>query len=401
MASINFKKLKTAGDVKAMLRHCEPEERLKHKHSNIDINNELTENNVNYTKLTYANSCERYDKRIKFLDSQPGANLRKDRVSCFGLTISACEGMDETEAKDFFLDVCQVFQNEFGGRNIVSAIAHFDEIHSYIDKGEVKESRPHLHFYVIPELNGKLNGKQFSSKKRMIELNQKIHIIAREKYHKRFMTNEKAHKCSVEELKSISNNEQEQRIKTRDELIKEISDKSKSLKNALDELNKIQEQKEQSEENFIKYKEEPLDYPNEIKRKKNLFGKTTVEVDADGYDKFISKVADCEDVLIYAKERGGYINEIEERANEKIVEANKATKEAAEFIGQSINLAEQAEHYKKSLDGVKRYATKHNDTELEAYTKRALTLDVGKPIQKVAEKTVTHIFESPLRDDGR
>ena len=38
----------------------------------------------------------------------------------------------------------------------------------------MKESREHLHFYVIPEIDGQLNGKNFSSKKRMIELNKKL-----------------------------------------------------------------------------------------------------------------------------------------------------------------------------------------------------------------------------------
>lgn len=400
MASINFKKLKTAGDVKAMLRHCESEERLKHEHSNKDINKELTENNVNYTKLTYAQSCERYDKMIKFLDSQPGANLRKDRVSCFGLTVPACKDMSETEAKDFFLDVCRVFQNEFGAKNIVSAIAHFDEIHSYIDKGEVKESRPHLHFYVIPELNGKLNGKQFSSKKRMIELNQKIDAIAREKYHKRFMTNEKARKRSVEDLKSISNNEQEQRIKTRDELIKEIADKSKSLEKTLDELNKIQEQKGQSEEKFMKYREEPFNYPSETKRKKSLFGKETIELDADEYDSFIEKVTDCEDTLLYSKQREGTIYDIEKEAKKAIYEANKALDEAQRVKQRTEFLDKEAKHYKKCLEGVRKYALNHDDVKLCDFAYKALTaLEQSKEVEKISSKVNNIAFATQSYDD--
>lgn len=400
MASINFKKLKTAGDVKAMLRHCELEERLKHEHSNKDINKELTENNVNYTKLTYAQSCERYDKMIKFLDSQPGANLRKDRVSCFGLTVPACKDMSETEAKDFFLDVCRVFQNEFGAKNIVSAIAHFDEIHSYIDKGEVKESRPHLHFYVIPELNGKLNGKQFSSKKRMIELNQKIDAIAREKYHKRFMTNEKVRKRSVEELKSISNNEQEQRIKTRDELLHEIEDKSKSLEKTLMELRELETKRDSKEQAYMKYQEEPLTYPNEIKRKKPLFGKETIELDADEYDRFIEKVADCEDTLLYSKQRESSIYDIEKEAKQAILEANKALDEAQRVKHRTDLLDREVKHYKKCLEGVRMYALNHDDAKLCDFADRALNaLEQSKVANKSIVKTVEHTFTSPSYDN--
>lgn len=215
MASINFMKIKDAGSVKAMLRHCDSEERLKHEHSNKDIDKTRTNENINYTRLTYKQSCERYDNRIKFLDGQPGANKRADRVSCFGLTVPSCEGMTQDETKRFFNDVCRKFQNEFGGKNIVSAIAHFDEIHNYVDHGELKESRAHLHFYVIPEIDGKLNGKKFSSKKRMIELNKAIDNIAREKYNKRFLTNEKPRKRTVEELKAITNAQQEKLLSER------------------------------------------------------------------------------------------------------------------------------------------------------------------------------------------
>lgn len=212
MASINFMKIKDASSVKAMIRHSDTEERLKHNHSNEDIDKTRTNENINYTKLTYKQSCERYDMRIKFLDSQPGANKRADRVSCFGLTVPACEGMDIKESTYFFNDVCKLFQSEFGSRNIIAAYGHFDEIHNYVDHGELKESRGHLHFYVIPEIDGKLNGKQFSSKKRMIELNKKVDELARAKYHKKFLTHEKPRKRTVEELKAITNKETEKRF---------------------------------------------------------------------------------------------------------------------------------------------------------------------------------------------
>ena len=47
MASVNFKKLK-GNDVKAMLRHCDSAERLKHNHKNQDIDKSRTKNNINF-----------------------------------------------------------------------------------------------------------------------------------------------------------------------------------------------------------------------------------------------------------------------------------------------------------------------------------------------------------------
>ena len=42
MASVNFEKLKTSQEVKAMLRHCDKEERMTTNHSNKEINKLLS-----------------------------------------------------------------------------------------------------------------------------------------------------------------------------------------------------------------------------------------------------------------------------------------------------------------------------------------------------------------------
>lgn len=379
MASIDFKKIKSAGELKAMLRHCDNDERLKHEHSNEDIDKEKTHENINYTKLTYGQSCARFDKRIEILDSSTNKNKRKDRVVAFGLTVPSCEGMTREESASFFMDCCKLFQSEFNARNIISAIAHYDEIHSYIVAGEMKESREHLHFYVIPEIDGQLNGKNFSSKKRMIELNKKLEKLAIEKYHKNFLTKEPARKRSVEELKSISNSEQERRIKVRDELMLEIENKSNSLKKTLMELRELEAKRDSEEQAYMNYQEEPFDYPAEIKRKKPLLGKETIEIEASEYDRFVSKVAECEDVLLYSKKREGTISEIETQFKESILEANKVLDEAEQMRNRTESLSKQARHYKKSLESIRVYAIKHDDEKLKEFATKALLLDVDKP----------------------
>lgn len=176
MASVNFEKLKDVSTIKAKIRHCNKEERLIHTHSNKEIDLSKTHQNVSLTKLDYRGICKKFDNRIKHLDETTNTNKRKDRVLCFGLNIPAPEEMRIEDTEDFFKDVIKIMVNRFGSANIVSADIHYDEIHDYYDPVEdrVRISTPHMQSYVIPEINGVLDGKQFSSKKNMISLNKEI-----------------------------------------------------------------------------------------------------------------------------------------------------------------------------------------------------------------------------------
>lgn len=400
MASVNFMKCKSAGEVKAMLRHCDKEERLKHEHSNKEIDKTKTVENISYSRLGYTDICKKYDARIKFLDETTNTNKRSDRVSCFGLTIPACEGMSREESARFFFDAIKLMSSRFGKSNMISAYAHYDEIHAYIDHGEVKSSRGHLHVYVVPEIDGKLNGKQFSSKASMKSLNKAIDKLARDKYNVPFLTGVEARKRSVEELKSISNAEQEKRIMERDEIVREVIEKRNALEKSLEELGKLESKREHDEEVYMKYREEPFDYPNEIKRKKSLFGKETVELDASDYDRFMEKVSDCEETLLYSKQREGTIYEIELEAKKAIFEANQALDAAEQIKHRTEVLDKEARHYKKCLEGVKAYALNHDDSKLHDFADNALhALEQSKVAKKVIAKTVEHAFTSPSYDD--
>ena len=115
----------------------------------------------------------------------------------------------------------------------------------------------------------------------------------------------------------------------------------------------------------MNYQEEPFDYPAEIKRKKPLLGKETIEIEASEYDRFVSKVAECEDVLLYSKKREGTISEIETQFKESILEANKVLDEAEQMRNRTESLSKQARHYKKSLEIIRVYAIKHDDEKLK------------------------------------
>ena len=206
MASVNFEKLKTPQQVKAMLRHCDGEERMEANHSNIDIDKSKTSGNMQ-GDLDYTAACQKYSERIAFLDAKPGANKRKDRVICFGLNVPAPKDLKPEDEKAFFLAAIKIIINQYGENNIIQYYMHQDEKHAYIHAGTGERcmSRSHLQCYVVPVHNGKLNGKWFSSRANMIKLNNSIHRMAPEQFGVTFMDGSKRKsRKTVEQLKNES-----------------------------------------------------------------------------------------------------------------------------------------------------------------------------------------------------
>lgn len=219
MASVNFEKYKGARSTKARIRHCCKASRIYAKHTNKHINKSLTKYNWDYvnadTSIVYPHyeaAKDIYDTRIDYLDGTTNTNHKPDRVTCFGLEIPVPSGVDcdLEKASKWSHDVMELLIRKYSKENVVSAHFHADEKHKYKIKGEngeIKtiESRYHLHAFVIPEVNGKLNGKQFSSRKNMIKINNEIEKMTLEKYNCHFMdgTKRKSRK-TVEELKNQS-----------------------------------------------------------------------------------------------------------------------------------------------------------------------------------------------------
>ena len=201
MSSVNFEKIKQNGKpVSAYIRHNDSSERLKHEHSNKDINKDLTSGNVDWKGIDYNAAQERYKARIAELDKVEGQNKRKDRVVAFSLCVPIPK--DVSDKKAFFNDVMELFSKDFGERNIIQGNLHVDEVHDYIENGEVKTSLEHIHCLVIPEINGKLCGKKFSSRAAMSGLSKEIDNLCRTRYHCNFLTGEAPRHKTVEELKA-------------------------------------------------------------------------------------------------------------------------------------------------------------------------------------------------------
>ena len=214
MAGVEFKhgKLHGATEVKAYLRHSEKEQRLLHDHSNKQINKNLTKDFV-FQNRGYDDACKKYDDRIEELDRNPKQNHKADRVTCFSLEITLPEELMQAPVKErlsWFNDVHKLVVEFAGGKdNTVGTYIHGDEVNKYYDPTDktYKMSRWHMHDFVIPvDENGKLNGKWFSSRSRMNQLNSAIDKMSRELYGVSFMTgkSKQPNRKTVEQLKNES-----------------------------------------------------------------------------------------------------------------------------------------------------------------------------------------------------
>lgn len=247
MASVNFEKFKSVTQAKAVMRHCDKEERIKTKqHSNDDINQQATKRNTQIMNRDYNATCQLFDERLSFLDEQPGANKRKDRVVCFGLNIPAPNGMDTQTAKEWFNKAYRAVCEQYGKQNVMNAYIHRDEQHEYTDteSNEKRMSREHMHVIVIPEHDGKLNGKWFSSKRNMIQLNNTLHKMTEDDYGLQFMDgSKKKSRKSVEALKRRSEALQaEERVKALEERTRVLESEIEVLESRKAELLRFTEE---------------------------------------------------------------------------------------------------------------------------------------------------------------
>ena len=259
MASVNFQKCKAGtGGAVPLMRHCDKEERLRHNHSNEHIDKKITPSNSQWG--TYRDALRRFRDRINTLDSTTNTNKRKDRVECFALETAVPKELQKYP-DDFAAIMWDAVAEQYGEQNIVSWYVHRDEVHDYLDHGKVKKSLVHVHMFVVPEREGKLNGKWFSSKANMQKLNKTIDERLGKEYGVAYMTGDEPRHKSVEELKIESFQEAEEALEetraklatAQEQLLEAKGDVSdlRSEKNALNaeknalngDINALQEKK--------------------------------------------------------------------------------------------------------------------------------------------------------------
>lgn len=230
MASVDFEKIKTVQQLKAYIRHCDKEERKKLEHANKNIDKNKTNRNMQ-TKWSYEEICKKIDEKMSYFDSLEGQNKRKDRTIGFGMNVPIPDGIPDDKLAECCNKVIRIIKSEQGKDNFIGAYVHVDEVHSYKDAktGQDRESMRHIQVYdFCADENGKLNGKQFSSRRNMIKLNKAIHEMMKRDYGVDFMNGtQKKSKDTVEYLKSESER-QAMREEVKQELREELREEVKS-----------------------------------------------------------------------------------------------------------------------------------------------------------------------------
>ena len=232
MASVDVHgKCKGGTKAKSSLRHNDKEERMKPsvQHSNPHLDKSKTKFNQSYYGRSYKEVCYLYDKRIMELDATTNTNKRSDRVTMLGLEIPRPpELTDKKKQEEWFRRVCDILVEHSGAENVLEAYWHVDEVHDYIDPSDkqVHTSVEHIHFDVIPVVDGKLNCKSFTSRKNIKIMNNEIEKMTQNEFGCRFHTGKGKRPGTVEDLKIASAVEAEKRL---EQVTKLVTNKEREL----------------------------------------------------------------------------------------------------------------------------------------------------------------------------
>lgn len=211
MASVQFYKCKGASVAKSIMRHADADERLKHEHSNKDIDKSKTALNTSLHDLSYAEMCDRYDEAMQRYQSNSKRAIRKDAVTLLDAIVTVPRDLDDALADQWISDIVDIINKHYKADVVLDAKIHRDEIHDYVDPDTHKTvtSRVHAHIFVLPEVERRLCCKQFTSRQNIMSLNRRIDKMTHNLYGCKFMTGQKAHDRdfqTVEQLKRASDN---------------------------------------------------------------------------------------------------------------------------------------------------------------------------------------------------
>lgn len=184
-AGWNGGKAKSTAQAKAWMRHNSKDERIAANHSNTDIDKSRTPLNWSYRGLSYKARCAAYDKRMGEIDQgKPGSgkNARTVLQAVCVYSPAALRG-DLDKLRDWFQRVGELAEAQFGAANVIDMAVDVDEVHDYpdADTGEQRTAAEHGHLWLVPEVDGRLNGKEFSRRAAINKFNDTIqHMTALE-----------------------------------------------------------------------------------------------------------------------------------------------------------------------------------------------------------------------------
>lgn len=222
-------KIKNMRMFKGLIRHCAPDTRYGANQKNPHVDESKAGLNYSFLGLTYADRVERLQNRLKALEST-NTNKRKDRVFAYSIEIAAPAELKLDQAKEWFKNTTAYMSAVYGYKdfdNLIYADLHCDEVHDYIGPGnEKRTSRIHAHLCFVPEKDGSLNAKWFSSKSNMQKANRVMDNMCREKGYGTFLTGAKTRsRKTVSELK----------FESLERLQKEYDDLDAQMRSKMDE----------------------------------------------------------------------------------------------------------------------------------------------------------------------
>lgn len=259
MAAVQFAGGKShgSGEAKAMMRHADADERLKHEHSNKDIDKTKTVLNTSLYDLSYKEMCDLYDQRVQQYQNNATRKLRSNAVTLLDAIVSVPADLDDELTDAWISDVVQKINDHYKADVVLDAKIHRDEIHDYVDPATHKtvQSRVHAHIFMFPEVNQRLNCRDFTNRKNMTSLNREIDKMTRNLYNCRFLTGEQTVDrdfLTVEQLKRASDNaeleKQTHKLKTKkQDAAVQLSAIQKLLDDTEQQLQKVSVQLQQLE----------------------------------------------------------------------------------------------------------------------------------------------------------
>lgn len=199
-------KCKSVQTAKAYFRHNDKDRRAEAHHANYHIDKSKTHLNFTYRGLDYKGLCKAFDDKMASVDIGRESSGQNARVVLQSVILYPPAALPREKEREWFMDAGRVMEAQFGD-NLLEIQFDMDEEHEYPDKdtGEKRMSRNHGHARLFPEVNGKLNGKAFSSRAAITALNHALDVMSVQQYGVHMMDGSKTKGgVSVETLKAAS-----------------------------------------------------------------------------------------------------------------------------------------------------------------------------------------------------
>ena len=214
-------KCKSVQQAKAFFRHNDKDRRMEANHANVHIDKTKTKDNFTYRGLTYKQLCEAFDKKLESVDMGRESSGKNARVVLQSVLLYPPAQLPPHLVRAWLMDAGRVLEDRYGD-NLLEIQYDMDEQHEYIDPEthEKRLSQHHGHARLFPSVDGKLNGKAFSSRAEIKALNHALDMMSLQKYGIPMMdgTKRKGGK-SVEALKAASLRAEVEQLEERAETI--------------------------------------------------------------------------------------------------------------------------------------------------------------------------------------